>query len=130
VQRDTLEARPPRRTSARGNCGWNTSPSSSPAAGRITGVEALVRWAHPSRGLVMPSVFVPLAERAGLITEIGRWVLESACPEQHRWQNHSQAHGLTMSVNVNVSAQQLMSHDYAATVADVPRLLRDRSGAG
>jgi EAL domain-containing protein (putative c-di-GMP-specific phosphodiesterase class I) len=87
--------------------------------GRITSVEALLRWVHPSRGLVMPSMLIPLAERSGLITEIGRWVLENACPEQHRWQNHSQADDLMMSVNVNVSAHQLMSHDFAATVADV-----------
>jgi EAL domain-containing protein (putative c-di-GMP-specific phosphodiesterase class I) len=85
--------------------------------GRITGVEALLRWVHPSRGLVMPSLLVPLAERSGLITEVGRWVLEHACPDQRRWQNHSPADDLTMSVNV--SAHQLMSQDYAATVADV-----------
>jgi EAL domain-containing protein (putative c-di-GMP-specific phosphodiesterase class I) len=67
--------------------------------------------------LVLPTVLVPLAERSGLITEIGRWVLEHACPEQHRWQNRPQADGLTMSINV--SAHQLMSQDYAATVAAI-----------
>jgi diguanylate cyclase (GGDEF)-like protein len=86
--------------------------------GRITGVEAFLRWAHPSRGLIMPSMLIPLAERSGLIAEIGRWVLEHACPDQHRWQN-LQPGDLTMPVNINVSAQQLMSLDYAAEVADV-----------
>ena len=118
VQRDTLE-RDLSGARTRGELRMEYQPIVESGNGRITGVEALVRWAHPSRGLVMPSVFVPLAERAALITEIGRWVLESACPEQHRWQNHSQVDDLTMSVNINVSPQQLMSHDYAATVADV-----------
>jgi diguanylate cyclase (GGDEF)-like protein len=85
--------------------------------GRIAGVEALLRWIHPSRGLVMPTVLVPLAEQAGLITEIGRWVLEQVCPDRHRWQNRRQTDDLTMSVNV--SAQQLMSPDFALSVADV-----------
>ncbi len=84
--------------------------------GRIAGVEALLRWDHPSRGLVTPTVLVPLAEQSGLITEIGRWVLEQACPDRHRWKN-GDTDVLTMSVNV--SAHQLMSPDYAAGVAAV-----------
>ncbi|MFN2591362.1 MAG: EAL domain-containing protein, partial [Candidatus Dormibacteria bacterium] len=103
----------------RGELRMEYQPIVESGNGRITGVEALLRWAHSSRGLVMPSVFVPLAERSGLITEIGRWVLERACPEQHRWQDPSREGDLTMSISVNVSAHQLMSHDYAATVADV-----------
>jgi EAL domain-containing protein (putative c-di-GMP-specific phosphodiesterase class I) len=83
----------------------------------ITGVEALLRWAHPSRGVVSPLVLVPLAEHSGLITDIGRWVLERACSDRHRWQNRRQIDDLTMSVNV--SAHQLMSPGYAATVAAV-----------
>nr|MDP9337134.1 bifunctional diguanylate cyclase/phosphodiesterase [Actinomycetota bacterium] len=84
--------------------------------GRIAGVEALLRWDHPARGLVTPTVLVPLAEQSGLITEIGRWVLEQACPDRHRWRN-GETDELTMSVNV--SAHQLMSPDYAAGVAAV-----------
>jgi diguanylate cyclase (GGDEF)-like protein len=102
---------------ARGELRTEYQPIVATDDGRITGVEALLRWVHPSRGLVMPSLLVPLAERSGLITEVGRWVLEHACPDQRRWQNHSPADDLTMSVNV--SAHQLMSQDYAATVADV-----------
>jgi diguanylate cyclase (GGDEF)-like protein len=115
AQRASLE-RELRGALARGELRMEYQPIVATDDGRITGVEALLRWAHPSRGLVLPMVLVPLAERAGLITEIGRWVLERACPEQHRWQNRPQA-DLTMSVNV--SAHQLMSQDYAATVADV-----------
>jgi len=65
----------------------------------------------------MPTVLVPLAEQSGLITEIGRWVLEQACPDRNRWHNHPHAGDLTMSINV--SASQLMSSDYVATVAAV-----------
>ena len=81
--------------------------------GRITGVETLLRWDHPSRGLVAPMVLVPLAEQSGLITEIGRWVLERTCTDRHRWQSDD------FTVSVNVSAHQLMSLDYTASVAAV-----------
>jgi diguanylate cyclase (GGDEF)-like protein len=116
AQRASLE-RELRGALARGELRMEYQPIVATDDGRITGVEALLRWAHPSRGLVLPTVLVPLAERSGLITEIGRWVLEHACPEQHRWQNRRQADGLTMSINV--SAHQLMSQDYAATVAAI-----------
>ena len=62
-----------------------------------------------------PSVLVPLAERSGLIVEIGQWVLERACADRHRWQNHDQVDDVTVSVNV--SAHQLMSRDFVETVA-------------
>ncbi len=96
--------------------------------GRIIGVEALLRWDRPSGGVVLPDVLVPLAEQSGLITEIGRWVLEQACPDRHRWHDRSPSDDLTVAVNV--SALQLMSADFPATVAMVlsqtgtdPRLL-------
>jgi diguanylate cyclase (GGDEF)-like protein len=93
---------------ARGELRIEYQPIVQTADGQITGVEALLRWAHPSRGLVMPNAFVPLAEQSGLITEIGRWVLEQAC---------LQPDDLTMSVNV--SGQQLMAPGFAAAVAAV-----------
>ena len=96
--------------------------------GRIMGVEALLRWAHPSGGLVLPAVLVPLAEQAGLITQIGRWVLEQACPDRNRW--GIPGHNDELTVAVNVSAYQLMSPDFVAAVGTVledsgtdPRLL-------
>jgi diguanylate cyclase (GGDEF)-like protein len=87
--------------------------------GQITGVEALLRWAHPSRGWVSPTTLIPLAEQSGIITEIGRWVLEKACPDRQRWRSHHQADELAMSVNV--SAYQLVSGGFIATVEDVLR---------
>jgi diguanylate cyclase (GGDEF)-like protein len=66
---------------------------------RPTGVEALVRWRHPTRGLVMPDAFIPLAETTGLIVPIGRWVLDRACHQAAAWQGGP--HPLTVSVNVS-----------------------------
>jgi diguanylate cyclase (GGDEF)-like protein len=85
--------------------------------GRIVGVEALLRWAHPSRGLVSPSTLIPLAEQAGLITEIGQWVLEQACRDLRGWRDHH--HTDDLAVSVNVSAHQLMCAGFTATVEDV-----------
>jgi EAL domain-containing protein (putative c-di-GMP-specific phosphodiesterase class I) len=85
--------------------------------GRICGVEALLRWAHPNRGLVSPSVLIPLAERTGVITEIGRWVLRMATTQQVHWQND---YGVSdVAVSVNVSAHELVSADFVAGVAAV-----------
>ena len=96
--------------------------------GHIVGVEALLRWDRPSGDVVLPDVLVPLAEQSGLITEIGRWVLERACPDRNRWHDRGSTDDLTVAVNV--SALQLMSADFPATVATVlsqtgtdPRLL-------
>ncbi|MDQ1426441.1 MAG: hypothetical protein QOD72_3939, partial [Acidimicrobiaceae bacterium] len=75
--------------------------------GRIVGVEALLRWDHPARGWVSPTVLVPIAEQSGLITEIGRWVLEQACPLRQHWQSGHPSEDF--SISVNVSAHQLMS---------------------
>jgi diguanylate cyclase (GGDEF)-like protein len=101
----------------RGELRTDYQPIVDTGDGRIVGVEAFVRWVHPSRGLVTPAVLVPLAEQCGLITEIGRWVLEQACPARNHWQTRPHTRDLTMSINV--SAYQLMSPDYVATVAAV-----------
>jgi len=81
--------------------------------GLVTGVEALLRWAHPTRGLVHPREIIPLAERDGSIDELGRWMLQRACKDRIE----HQLEGLTMAVNV--SAQQLISPDFGPIVASV-----------
>jgi EAL domain-containing protein (putative c-di-GMP-specific phosphodiesterase class I) len=65
------------------------------------GVEALVRWRHPARGLLGPGEFIELAERTGAIVPLGRWVLEQACRDVGRWQRESGAESLYVSVNVS-----------------------------
>jgi diguanylate cyclase (GGDEF)-like protein len=68
-----------------------------------TGVEALIRWSHPSRGIVQPDAFIPLLEETGLITEVGRWVLHEACRQAAVWR----LDGSAIAMAVNVSARQL-----------------------
>jgi diguanylate cyclase (GGDEF)-like protein len=85
--------------------------------GRITGVEALLRWPRPNRGLVLPSVLIPLAERVGLITAIGQWVLQKAFDEQVHWRDDYGVNDL--AVSVNVSAHELMSAGFVSGVAAV-----------
>ena len=78
---------------------------------KITGLEALLRWTHPVRGMVPPSTFIPVAEDAGLITEIGRWVLRRACQDAASWPAH-------LKVSVNLSAAQFAHGDIAEDIAD------------
>jgi diguanylate cyclase (GGDEF)-like protein len=82
--------------------------------GRVTGVEALLRWTHPARGPVPPTVFIPFAEQSGQIIELGKWVLGQACADRQHWQRHSPT---DISMSVNVSAHQFMSNGFAQTVA-------------
>jgi diguanylate cyclase (GGDEF)-like protein/PAS domain S-box-containing protein len=83
-------------------------------AGAIVGVEALVRWQHPERGLVEPDEFVPLAEETGLILPLGRFVLHGACREVRRWRSLGYGH---LGISVNISAKQLASPTLPAEVA-------------
>jgi len=85
--------------------------------GGVTGVEALIRWRHPERGIVPPDLFVPLAEEMGLIVPIGRWVLREACRQARQFQTLLPAEPpLTMAVNLSV--KQLQHSDVAADVTD------------
>ena len=85
--------------------------------GRVVGVEALVRWQHPRRGLISPLEFVPLAEETGVIVPIGRHVLEDACTQAARW--HRQHPSAPVSVNVNLSVRQLQDPGICEQVAQV-----------
>jgi predicted signal transduction protein with EAL and GGDEF domain len=83
----------------------------SDLAGRVKGAEALIRWHHPERGLVMPAGFIPFAEETGLIVTVGRWVLEAACRELVRWQSDPHLAGLRLAVNV--SSRQFQEPGFA-----------------
>jgi diguanylate cyclase (GGDEF)-like protein/PAS domain S-box-containing protein len=83
------------------------------------GAEALVRWVHPTRGMVSPAQFIPVAEESSLILEIGSWVLESACRQLAAWRGNPQT--CKLSIAVNVSAQQFKLIDF---VDKVGRTLR------
>ena len=91
-------------------------PKTDLRSGRITGVEALVRWRHPELGMVSPTQFIPLAEETGLIGPIGDWVLRTACAEAQRW-NMQIAPGI--SVAVNLSARQFAREDLAQSITSV-----------
>jgi diguanylate cyclase (GGDEF)-like protein len=69
-------------------------------SGRISGAEALLRWRHPTLGFIPPAKFIPVAERSGLINEIGAWVLDGACAQAKAWQDAGMK-GLVMSINVS-----------------------------
>jgi diguanylate cyclase (GGDEF)-like protein len=88
-------------------------PQTSVACGRVLGVEALLRWDHPTRGPVSPAEFVPILEESGLILDVGAWVLEEACQQLAAWDRA----GLAIPrMAVNVSARQFRDHDLVGAV--------------
>ena len=86
--------------------------------GRITELEALVRWRHPERGLVPPLEFIPLAEETGLIVPIGTWVLGEACRQMREWQDRFPRES-PLSVSVNLSVRQFVQPNFVRHVAEV-----------
>jgi diguanylate cyclase (GGDEF)-like protein/PAS domain S-box-containing protein len=83
----------------------------------ITGLEALVRWQHPTKGLVPPLEFIPFAEQSGLIIPLGEWVLNQACADVRRWQRSWRAaYGTAPHVSVNVSPRQLQSGKFLEVI--------------
>ena len=101
-------------------------PKVHATSGKVTAAEALIRWNHPTRGLLSPSVFIPLAERFGLIRSIGQWVIDDACRQARIWNDS----GLRMRVAVNLSALQMRQDDIVDQIREAldrhqidPRLL-------
>lgn len=104
-----------RRGLARDEFEVHHQPQVDPRSGRYQGAEALVRWRHPTRGMVSPADFIPVAEEIGLISALGEWVLRTACEEACGWPEH-------ISVAVNLSPVQLRDDNIISTVA---RILRE-----
>jgi diguanylate cyclase (GGDEF)-like protein/PAS domain S-box-containing protein len=108
VERQSLEGSL-RRALERREFVLHYQPKINLETGAITGVEALIRWRHPERGLMPPALFVPIAEDCGLIVPIGRWVLREACRQAQAWIDA----GLPpLSVAVNISALEFQSKDF------------------
>ena len=92
------------------------------STGAMVSAEALLRWNHPTRGLISPDEFIPLAEETGLIVPLGAWVLDQACAQLARWQDlESGPATANLTVAVNLSVRQMLGPDIAAAVEDVLR---------
>ena len=87
-------------------------PKIDSKSGKVTAVEALLRWKHPTRGVLLPNTFIPIAERFGLIGMIGNWVIEDACRQSRQWRDK----GLRMRVAINLSAHQMRQDDIVERV--------------
>lgn len=81
---------------------------------RIAGFEALVRWNHPTKGLIMPNSFIPVAEQTGLIVPIGKWVMQEACKQLKKWEDT----GFDVVMAVNLSGRQFFDSDLVTTVKE------------
>jgi diguanylate cyclase (GGDEF)-like protein len=104
-----------RRALARGEFVVYYQPKIHVGTRRVAGLEALIRWLDPERGLVPPGEFIPIAEESGLIEQIGQWVLEESCRQNRLWQ----AQGFPpVRASVNVSARQFRNRNFVASVAD------------
>jgi len=97
-------------------------PTIELASGQITGAEALARWDHPTRGLVPPAEFIPLAEASGLIRPLGAWVLREACQQAAAWQQANSQRDKPFSLSVNLSGKQLQ---HEQVVNDVVQALAE-----
>ncbi len=92
----------------RGELELHYQPQVEHATGRIVGMEALLRWNHPTRGMLRPAAFLPVAEKTGLIKPIGQWALDKACEQMSRWRQQGIA---PMTLAVNVSSAQIKAGD-------------------
>jgi diguanylate cyclase (GGDEF)-like protein len=103
-----------RRALANGELELFYQPKVHAPSGEITGAEALMRWHHPKRGMVSPTIFIPIAERFGLINGLGNWVIDEACKQVRRWRDE----GLRMRVAINLSVYQLRQADLADRITE------------
>ena len=110
-----------RRALDRGELRLHYQPQVDLRSARIVGLEALVRWEHPERGLVPPGSFIPIAEETGLILPIGRWVLETACRQASIWRADAEI-GLDLVMAVNLSPRQFR---HPRLVQDVGQVLAE-----
>lgn len=92
-------------------------PKVNMQTGRVIGVEALIRWNHPARGLIAPSEFIPVAESTGLILPLGQWIMEEVCLALNKW--HQLPHTDDFHVAINLSAKQIYNQDIAARLAEL-----------
>ncbi len=83
--------------------------------GKVEGFEALVRWHHPTKGLISPNDFIPIAEETGLIIPLGEWILNEACHQLSTWQNKF-PNSPNININVNITVNQLKDPDFLATI--------------
>ena len=102
-----------RRALAQGELELYYQPKIHAPSGEITGVEALMRWHHPQRGMISPTIFIPIAERFGLINGLGDWMIDEACRQARAWREE----GLRMRVAVNLSVYQLRQADLAERIS-------------
>ena len=115
MERLSLEA-DLRRALERGEFVLHYQPKFSLATGKLVGAEALLRWNHPTRGMVPPLDFIPLAEETGLIVPLGNWVLHKACERANLWQSCGMS---AVPIAVNISARQLRQANLPTTVTHV-----------
>ncbi len=101
-----------RQALAEGQISLHYQPKFDGQRGLLRGVEALLRWQHPQRGMVPPDVFIPIAERFGLINELGGWVINEACRQMQAWEQD----GLRIRVAINLSVHQLRQGDLVARI--------------
>ncbi len=96
-----------RRAIANNELTLHYQPKIHAPSGQITGAEALMRWKHPQRGMVGPNIFIPLAERYGIINSLGNWLIDEVCQQIRTWRDN----GLRMRVAINLSVHQLRQPD-------------------
>ncbi|MCF2151587.1 EAL domain-containing protein [Desmonostoc muscorum LEGE 12446] len=99
---------------------------SQPQAGRLIGFEALVRWQHPTRGFVLPREFMAIAEETGLIVQIDRWMLYTACQQLANWKTKFTTH-LPLKISINLSAQDIRQ---TSLIEDIDRILAETNLPG